>query len=149
MKKFIILITMIVAASMCTEINAQSWLKKLGKKVENAAKNAVERNAERKTEKIVDDVFDGNINLPEGQSDDGSQSDDSSTSQSGQSGQQKGQSLEMTYAKSDFVAGDEIIFDDPMDNEQLGEWPTQWELYDGIGETASVGGKKALHIHKR
>jgi hypothetical protein len=49
----------------------------------------------------------------------------------------------MAYVKSDFVAGDEIIFDDPMDNEQMGEFPSQWDLYKGTAEIASVNGKKS------
>ena len=144
---FVILLSLFIIGG-ATNIEAQSWLKKLGKKVENAAKNAVERNAERKTEKIVDDVFDGNINLPEGQSVDSSQSDDNSyddsSSQSGQSGQQKGQSLEMTYAKSDFVPGDEILFEDNMANEQVGEFPSMWELHRGNAEIATLNGEKVI-----
>ncbi len=56
--------------------------------------------------------------------------------------------IETAYAKSDFVAGDEIIFEDNFDNEQLGEFPSQWDLRDGVAEVASVGGKKALFFEK-
>ncbi len=52
--------------------------------------------------------------------------------------------VETAYAKSDFVAGDEIIFEDTFDNEQLGEFPSQWDLLGGITEVVSVGGKKAM-----
>ncbi|MEE3466654.1 MAG: OmpA family protein, partial [Candidatus Cryptobacteroides sp.] len=48
------------------------------------------------------------------------------------------------YAKSDFVPGDEIFFDDDFANEQLGEFPLRWELLDGYVETASVAGRKVL-----
>jgi outer membrane protein OmpA-like peptidoglycan-associated protein len=48
------------------------------------------------------------------------------------------------YAKSDFVPGDEIFFDDDFANEQLGEFPQRWELLDGYVETASVCGRKVL-----
>ncbi|MDR1679556.1 MAG: OmpA family protein, partial [Prevotellaceae bacterium] len=57
--------------------------------------------------------------------------------------------VEMTYAKSDFVPGDEIIFDDPMDAEQLGEFPSMWDLYSGNAEIAAVDGKKAMLISER
>ena len=50
----------------------------------------------------------------------------------------------MTYAKSDFVPGDEIIFEDLVDNEQLGEFPSMWDLKKGSAEVAEVNGKKAI-----
>ena len=150
MKKLILLLALAMVASAGIEAEAQGWLKKLGKKVENAAKNAVERNAERKTENLVDDVFDGNINLPEGESDDGTQSSDEGSydetyAQPAESGKaQKGQSLEATYAKSDFVPGDEIIFEDDVTREQLGEFPSQWDLLKGNVEIAQLNGLNVI-----
>lgn len=55
----------------------------------------------------------------------------------------------MAYAKSDFVAGDEVTFDDPMDNEQLGEFPSMWDLIAGNSEVLSINGKKALFLKER
>ena len=153
MKKLVMMLLVLVAVGGTTEVSAQAWLKKLGKKVENAAKNAVERNAERKTEKAVDDLFDGKVGKGNKNNNGNNNADEVYDNGNGdataQSGQQKPQSVEMAYAKSDFVAGDEIIFDDPMDNEQLGEWPSMWDLYNGNGETMSVGGKKAMMISER
>lgn len=57
--------------------------------------------------------------------------------------------IEAVYAKSDFVAGDEIIFDDDMANEQMGEFPSQWDLFEGVSEVASINGKKAFVLSKR
>ena len=161
MKKIILVVVLLVTVGGTTEVSAQSWLKKLGKKVENAAKNAVERNAERKTEEAVNKLFEGKLG-----NDDKEKKENQTTNNenaignsvkadatniaeieaTAQNTQEKGQSIEMTYAKSDFVAGDEIIFDDPMDNEQLGEFPSQWELIDGVAEVVSINGKKAILI---
>ena len=38
---------------------------------------------------------------------------------------------ETNYAKSDFVPGDEIIFDDPVEKEKLGEFPSHWDFLAG------------------
>lgn len=38
---------------------------------------------------------------------------------------------ETNYAKSDFVPGDEIIFDDPVEKEKLGEFPSHWDFLSG------------------
>ena len=48
------------------------------------------------------------------------------------------------YAKSDFVPGDEIIFEDNFENERLGEFPSRWDLMDGYAETGEVDGRKVI-----
>lgn len=151
MKRLVMMVLVLVAVGGTTEVNAQSFLKKLGKKVENAAKNAIERNAERKTEEAVDKVFEGDFG--KGKKDKDKQNNNGNNNAdevydngdaTAQTQPQKGQSLEMTYAKSDFVPGDEIIFEDLVDNEQLGEFPSMWDLKSGTAEVATVNGKKAI-----
>ncbi len=51
---------------------------------------------------------------------------------------------ETAYAKSDFVPGDEIFFDDDFANEQLGEFPSRWDLLDGYAEIVSIAGRKCI-----
>ena len=58
--------------------------------------------------------------------------------------QQPQQSLEMTYAKSDFVPGDEIIFEDDVPREQIGEFLSQWDLLKGTVEIAQINGDKVI-----
>ena len=48
------------------------------------------------------------------------------------------------YAKSDFVPGDEIFFEDTFEHEQLGEFPSHWDLLDGYAEVAEVDGRKVI-----
>ncbi len=159
MKRIIMMLLVLAVVGGTTEVNAQNWLKKLGKTVENAAKRKIEQKAEEKTEKVVDYVFEGNIGKGNKNKKDKNNNaanngnevyDDGTVAATAQSGgtQQK-QSPEMAYAKSDFVAGDEIIFDDNFDNEQLGEFPSQWDLIEGVAEVVSVGGKKAMLISER
>ena len=52
--------------------------------------------------------------------------------------------VETSYAKTDFVPGDEIFFEDTFENEQIGEFPLCWDLLDGYVETASLEGRKVL-----
>jgi len=58
----------------------------------------------------------------------------------------QGAAAEMAYAKSDFVPGDEIIFEDDLSSEKLGEFPSQWDLLQGNAEVASVGGVKVIYF---
>ncbi len=159
MRRILLLALLFIAIGGTTEVYSQSWIKKLGKKVEEKAKQKVEEKAEKAVDKAFDkaegaatDAVTGKGKDKKNTSNDdvsGQDAGDGAMQDNGTVKPQKGQSLEMTYAKSDFVPGDEIIFDDPMDNEQMGEWPSMWELYDGTGEVMSVGGKKAMFISER
>ena len=51
---------------------------------------------------------------------------------------------ESNYAKTDFVPGDEIIFDDNFEHEKLGEFPLRWDLLDGYAETAQQKGRNVI-----
>ena len=153
MKRLVMMVLVLVAVGGTTEVNAQSFLKKLGKKVENAAKNAIERNAERKTEEAVDKVFEGDFG--KGKKDKDKQNNNCNNNAdvvydngdaTAQTQPQKGQSLEMTYAKSDFVPGDEIFFEDDLANEQMGEFPSKWDLIRDYAEVASFAGVKCINV---
>lgn len=55
---------------------------------------------------------------------------------------------EMSWNNYDFVAGDEIIFEDTMENEQLGEFPSMWDLFEGNAEIAMIDGVKAINTQE-
>ena len=154
MKKLVLMLLILVTVGGTTEISAQSWLKKLGKKAEQAAKRKIEQKVEEKTEKVVDDAFDGNLGKGK-KNNNGNNNNADEVEEAKNNGnttvqnkQHEPQSLEMTYAKSDFVAGDEIIFEDLLIGEQLGEFPSMWDLKEGNAEVANVGGENAIHMSK-
>lgn len=153
MKRLVMMVLVLVAVGGTTEVNAQSFLKKLGKKVENAAKNAIERNAERKTEEAVDKVFEGDFG--KGKKDKDKQNNNGNNNADevydngdgvAQSGKQKSKTAEMTWNKFDFVSGDEIMFEDNQANEQVGEFPSQWDVLRGSAEILSINGEKCFEI---
>lgn len=149
MKKIMVLLSIFLAVGGPVDVHSQSWLKKLGKKAEDAAKRAVERNVERKTDNAVDDAFDGKYTKEIGKRDNQSSDSGSETAGAEYSGQtapapKKVQSLEAVYAKCDFVSGDEIIFEDNLTGEQLGEFPSRWDLERGVAEIAKVNGETVI-----
>ena len=144
MKKLVMMLMVLVAMGSTTEVSAQSFLKKLGKKIEETAKRKVENKVERTTEKAMDAVLDGKGTSNNNNGNNNADAVYDNGDATAQTQPQKGQSLEMTYAKSDFVPGDEIIFEDLVDNEQLGEFPSMWDLKSGTAEVATVNGKKAI-----
>jgi len=153
MSKIRLLFTAALLLLLCTAAQAQ-FGKLLGKSIEDAAKNATVRKAQQKTDeavsKTIDKATDTKTYKGDGKGNSNSNSSNEESNQSGddeatvQTTQKDAKSLEMAYAKSDFVPGDEIIFDDNMNNEQLGEFPSQWDLHRGNAEIASVNGKKVI-----
>ncbi|MBP3203101.1 MAG: OmpA family protein [Bacteroidales bacterium] len=55
--------------------------------------------------------------------------------------------VETGYAKSDFVPGDEIFFDDPVENERVGGFPLHWDFLQGEGcEIITVNGEQVIKL---
>ena len=160
MKKLVFILSTLLFLIGTTDVQAQ-WGKKLLKKAGESAKRATERNVEKKIDKAVDKTFDSAEDAVTGKGKDdksekgtnaGAQGDAEVIGDDGAEGHQEQplkqtkQSLEATYAKSDFVPGDEIIFDDDLSHEQLGEFPSKWDLLDGNAEVALLGGVKAIYF---
>lgn len=157
MKRVVFILITLLFAAGTTDVQAQ-WLKKLGQKAidraEDRAKKKVEKKVDDAVDKTVDNAFEGAEDAVKGEkkeekkedkkgkADDNTDADEQNDGQQ----QQKGQSLEMTYAKSDFVAGDEVFFEDNQANEQLGEFPSQWDMDYGNAEIVDFGGEKCIML---
>lgn len=146
MKRVLFILFTLLFVAGTTDVQAQ-WLKKL----EQKAIDRVEDRAKKKVEKKVDDAFEGAEDAAKGKKKDGAHdtATDNATGRAeiaeGTGGnQQKGKSLEATYAKCDFVPGDEIIFDDHLAGEQVGEFPSKWDLERGTAEIAKVNGETVI-----
>ena len=140
MKKYIL--TLAVLALICDIASAQNILGRLGER----AKQAVENNIGNKVEKGVNDILDGkkkdkdkknkeeNSEVTEPVSAVETTVEDTTPDAVGQN------------VKSDFVRGSVILFEDDFANEQMGEFPSKWDVNDGSAETASINGKKYLNF---
>lgn len=153
MKNIILILTVVFLAAGTTDAYSQSWLEKLGKKAvergKERAKEKVENKVEETVDKTVDGVFYAAGNAVKGgdknKEEQAQVKNDSAAQQQQQQPVSDGNKpTEMAYAKSDFVPGDVIIFEDLMDDEQLGEFPSMWDLKEGSAEVASINGKKAI-----
>ena len=54
--------------------------------------------------------------------------------------------VETTAVKSDFVRGSVIMFEDDMKGEQVGEFPSKWDLVRGNAEIAVLNGQKCIAL---
>jgi len=51
---------------------------------------------------------------------------------------------ELKWAKYDFVPGDKVIFEDNLEGEENGEFPSRWDLKNGVVEVAEFGGENVI-----
>ena len=151
MKRLVMMVLVLVAVGGTTEVSAQSWLDQLGKKVKEKAKDKVEQKILQKTDQVIEKAFDKTEDAVKGNG--GNQTGVPQEAAPQQPVQQtpavqevpaevtpEPVSVEAAYAKSDFVPGDEIFFEDDVTREQLGEFPSQWDLIHGSVEIAQLNG---------
>jgi len=55
---------------------------------------------------------------------------------------------QLIWAKYDFVPGTEIIFEDNLEGEQNGEFPSKWDLKAGTVEIANLNGENVIWFRK-
>ena len=135
MKKLLLLLLAMVAFSATAD--AQGFLKKLKDKALEKAKDKIENKVERTVDKEMDAVLDGKksekTSKAKKQADDAAEEIDDTPDAVAQN------------QKSDFVRGSVILFSDDFANEQMGEFPSKWDVSEGSLETASISGKKYAH----
>lgn len=149
MKKLAIL--SIIAVMVAAEADAQGFLKRLKDRAVDAAKRSVEYKVENKAARVTDEAMDAILD-GKGESDssnDNNSSDDNSRSSRSENTEAVDNTPEATTvnAKSDFVRGSTILFEDDFSSEQMGEFPSKWDVVsDGNAETAILNGKKYLNF---
>lgn len=148
MKKLLILMC---GLWLTTPMNAQ-FLNRLIDAAKKSAEDAIEQQVNKKVEEGIDKAF--NPEVPEKEQQEQQQQEEAEPQQQAVQRQPQAQAptpastktLESTYAKSDFVPGDEIMFEDDLVGEQMGEFPSKWDLLEGNAEIASVNGKTVINL---
>ena len=138
MKK--LLLSLAVIALACGTADAQGFLRNLGER----AKRAAEENIGSKVEKGVNDVLNGNTKKKGKVEQDEEAPEAKEAVAAGPEQAPQKKQVQTSYAKSDFVPGDEIFFEDDFAGEQMGEFPSRWDLISGYAEVGSIEGRKLI-----
>jgi OOP family OmpA-OmpF porin len=122
------------------------------------------RRANRKTDKAVDKSFD---KLEEGindalkkedeNKDDAGKNTKNATAKSDEGKEQGSKTAEsgsenknnapvLAWNKYDFVPGDQVIFEDNLEREENGEFPSRWDLVRGTVEIAKLDGENVMML---
>ena len=137
-KRLFISLALILA--MSTGADAQGWLNRLKDKAVEKVKSKVENKVENAVGDKMDDVLDGKKSKKSKKSK--SNDADYDDSEAGDDMPE----ADAQNAKSDFVRGSVILFEDNMDGEQMGEFPSKWDVDEGNAEVASINGKKYMNF---
>ena len=124
---------------------SQNLIDDLGKKVVDKVKNKTEE----KIDNTIDNAFDNNKNKKQNNNDLSAEStveqyDEQIDKSTKQNNDKQKNTPEIQYKSFDFVAGDEIIFDDNLIGEKTGEFPSRWDLLEGECEIAGFNGQNVI-----
>ena len=137
MKKLLLLVLSLLLLGGVA--SGQSVLRNIGERAKRAVENAVGEKVENAIEGAVDKAAGkGNDNNDRR----------SGRSRGGDDADYAGDDYELDAqgVKSDFVRGSVIMFEDDMAGEQVGEFPSKWDLVRGNAEIAVVNGQKCIAL---
>ena len=136
---------MLVVAFAATA-DAQGFLKRLKDRALNSAENAISNKVDSKiydeTNDAMDDVLDGKKSKKSKSNDDADEEEAVAEDAAPAAKQKK--SAKGEEVKSDFVPGTVVIFEDNLQGEQMGEFPSKWDLIENNAEVAKMNGKMAI-----
>jgi outer membrane protein OmpA-like peptidoglycan-associated protein len=138
MKKLVSLFAALLMVLICMPASGQNILKRLG----DRAKEAVEQNLGDKVEKGVNDLLDGKTKKDKKDKKQKAEDADYENVEA----EEGPQDTDAVYEQSDFVPGTVVFFEDNLQGEQMGEFPSKWDLIDGSTDVASMKGKKCIHF---
>lgn len=140
MKKVLYLLAAMLMLAAVPEAKAQGWLKKIKDKAVETVKNKAEGKVDDAINKGADAVL--NPKLPKK---DGDAKGDAAA-KSDETGVADDVQTTTGAVKSDFVRGSVVMFEDDMKGEQVGEFPSKWDLVRGNAEVATVNGETCIAL---
>lgn len=138
-----ILTILLLMLAFSVSADAQGFIKNLGKKAVEKVKQKIENKVERETDEAMDDVLDGK------KSDKKSKGNRDVDYENEELAAEGPVDFTQIQAKSDFKRGGTVFFNDDFAGEQMGEFPSKWDLLGGSEvEVVSIKGRKAVKIEE-
>ena len=137
-----IVIILMVLAFACAPASAQSMLGRLKERAKNAVENAVGN----KVEEGINNVINGKgKNQEKGQ--EAAKAADPQEAEEGDKVVNEAVDFAQIQAKSDFKRGGTVFFNDELKGEQMGEFPSKWDLLSGSEvEVVNIKGVNAIKM---
>ena len=130
-----LLLAMMLLMGICMGADAQGFLNRLKDKAVQTVQGKVENKVEQTVSDEMDDVLDGKKSNKKSKKSKNEDADEE------EAPTKKSKTAKGEEVKSDFVPGDVAIFEDNLQGEQLGEFPSKWDLIENNAEVARMNGK--------
>lgn len=140
MRKLQFLLVVVMLTAGTGSLAAQSFLQGLANKAKDKAKEKIEQKVEETVDQTMDKVL--NPNADKKNQNQGKEQNNQKEQQTTEPQTQVGN------VKSDFVRGSVVVFEDAVKGEQVGEFPSKWDLQRGNAEIATVNGQQAIEFAK-
>jgi outer membrane protein OmpA-like peptidoglycan-associated protein len=99
----------------------------------------LKKKAEKQVEKEIDKALEGEAEEP--------QTEEKQTKEDQQNIEEsKDEQVARPWSKYDFVPGETVLFEDNLEGEQNGEFPSQWDLIDGYVENALFSDENVIRF---
>lgn len=137
-KRLVIALALIFAVS--TGVSAQGWLNKLKDKAKEKIQNKVDENVDKGIDKVLDKAegeASGAVKGKKGKA--------SKDEKAAEATIPAAEADPVAATSSDFKRGSVILFQDDVTAEQVGEFPSKWDMFSGTVETKTLGGVKAIN----
>ena len=148
MKRILLAIAML--ALLGGSADAQNLLGRIKDRAKNAAENKIGEKVEEEVNNAFDAVFNKKQQAQEAPAKEQEEVEAPAEKPAEQPARQEvkqKKQAETAYAKTDFVPGDEIFFEDPVEGEKLGEFPLHWDFLGGEEcEVMTIEDKQAIKL---
>ena len=135
-KKFLaVAIALLIGGAM--SVDAQGILNRIGNRIKNRVENKVTQTVDR----AVDGAVDGAVEevTRDGEDETPVEAETPGTDEAPVT-------ADAGAVKNDFVRGSVVMFEDNMQGEQVGEFPSKWDLVRGNAEIATINGVKCIAL---
>ena len=141
MKKLTVIFAMFMLLFACpTNVDAQGLLKRLGDRAKWKAESKVDNAIDKAVDKAIDNAEDEATEAAKNKK--GNDND----VKADKSQVEAADANPATATASDFKRGSVIMFQDDVTAEQVGEFPSKWDLFQGTVETKTLDGVKAINL---
>lgn len=136
MKRLILLL--VVAFAIVVNTDAQGWLNRLKDKAKSKIENKIDDAVDNAMYKGIDKAEDEATDAVKGKKGKNKKSKNEDTDDVEEADP-------VTATSSDFKRGSVIMFQDDVTAEQVGEFPSKWDMFSGTTEVKTIAGIKAIN----
>lgn len=150
------IISIILPFGLSAQINPDRIIRNARNRTERNVEKRIEDRIDKAVDKALDEIeesIDGRAGSDDGTADPAAGEGDAGAEPGGSGDGQTGEGSEtdlpqLIWSAFDFVPGDEIIFEDNLEGERNGEFPSKWDLVAGTIENANFGGENVIFFRR-